>query len=215
MPAGTAEGAVAVSYDKTANAIALVQLRSETDFGAKCPDFVNLVNELAALVASEGEDAVDQRKDAIDDLKITLKENIQLGEVVRFEAAPGQRARLLPARAERPRRQRRARRAVEGGDQQLAHDIAVHIAFGKPSYLSRDDVPGRGGRGRAGHPGDRDPQRGQARAGAAQDRRGQAQRLVQAGAREACCSSSPTPRTTSRPCRRCSATPRSCASPRS
>ena len=76
-------------HDQTANAIALVQLRSETDFGAKSPDFVNLVNELAALVASEGEEAVDQRKSAIEDLNIAIKENVQLGEVVRFQAAPG------------------------------------------------------------------------------------------------------------------------------
>ncbi len=105
------EGAVAVSSDTNQDAIALVQLRSETDFGAKSPDFVNLANDLAALVASEGEDAVDQRKAAIEDLNISLKENVQLGEVVRFQAAPGQCPRLLPARAERPRRQRRHRRA--------------------------------------------------------------------------------------------------------
>src|ERR1019366_3622117 len=29
---------------------------------------------------------------------------------------------------------------MEGGTTALAHDIAVHIAFGKPGYLSRDDV---------------------------------------------------------------------------
>jgi hypothetical protein len=28
-----------------------------------------------------------------------------------------------------------------GGDQELAHEIAVHIAFAKPKYLSRDEVP--------------------------------------------------------------------------
>ena len=50
---------------------------------------MNLVNELAALVASDGEDAVDQRKAAIEDLNIAIKENVQLGEVVRFQAAPG------------------------------------------------------------------------------------------------------------------------------
>ena len=83
------EGAVAVSSDTNQDAIALVQLRSETDFGAKSPDFVNLANDLAALVASEGEDAVDQRKAAIEDLNISLKENVQLGEVIRFQAAPG------------------------------------------------------------------------------------------------------------------------------
>ena len=30
---------------------------------------------------------------------------------------------------------------LAGGTPQLAHDIAVHIAFARPKYLSRDDVP--------------------------------------------------------------------------
>jgi elongation factor Ts len=30
---------------------------------------------------------------------------------------------------------------VSGGTAQLAHDVAVHIAFARPKYLSRDDVP--------------------------------------------------------------------------
>ena len=30
---------------------------------------------------------------------------------------------------------------IEGGTDELAHDIAVHIAFTKPTYLSRDEVP--------------------------------------------------------------------------
>jgi elongation factor Ts len=30
---------------------------------------------------------------------------------------------------------------IEGGDEELAHNLAVHIAFTKPTYLSRDDVP--------------------------------------------------------------------------
>jgi elongation factor Ts len=136
----TQEGAVAVSYDKEANAIAMVQLRSETDFGAKSPDFVNLVNELAALVASEGEDAVQQRKAAIEDLNIVIKENVQLGEVIRFEAAPGN---LLDSylHVQNDRGVNGVIVELAGGDQQLAHDVAVHIAFGKPKYLRRDDVP--------------------------------------------------------------------------
>lgn len=134
------EGAVAVSYDKAANAIALVQLRSETDFGAKSPDFVNLVNELAALVAAEGEEAVDQRKSAIEDLNIVTKENVQLGEVVRFQAAPGN---VLDSylHVQNDRGVNGVIIELSGGDQQLAHDLAVHIAFGKPKYLRREDVP--------------------------------------------------------------------------
>ena len=30
---------------------------------------------------------------------------------------------------------------IRGGDEELAHNIAVHIAFTQPAYLSRDDVP--------------------------------------------------------------------------
>src|SRR5689334_16378466 len=45
-----AEGAVAVSITPTGAAI--VELKCETDFVAKNADFVNLVNELANLVAS-------------------------------------------------------------------------------------------------------------------------------------------------------------------
>lgn len=134
------EGAVAVSYDAPANAIALVQLRSETDFVAKNPEFVNLANELAALVAAEGEDAPAQRKAAIEDLNIVMKENVQLGEVHRFQAAAGN---LLDSylHVQNDRGVNGVIIEVSGGDQQLAHDLAVHIAFGKPKYLRREDVP--------------------------------------------------------------------------
>jgi elongation factor Ts len=30
---------------------------------------------------------------------------------------------------------------VEGGTTEQAHDVAVHIAFGRPAYLHREDVP--------------------------------------------------------------------------
>lgn len=134
------EGAVAVAYDRGANAIALVQLRSETDFGAKSPDFVNLVNELAALVAADGEDAVSQRKEAIEDLNIVTKENVQLGEVARFQAVSGN---VLGSylHVQNDRGVNGVIVEVSGGDEELAHDIAVHIAFGKPRYLRREDVP--------------------------------------------------------------------------
>jgi elongation factor Ts len=30
---------------------------------------------------------------------------------------------------------------LAGGTDQLAHDVAVHVAFARPKYLSRDEVP--------------------------------------------------------------------------
>jgi len=136
----TEEGAVAISSDAAQDAIALVQLRSETDFGAKSPDFVNLADDLAALVASDGEEAVDQRKAAIEDLNIALKENVQLGEVVRFQAAPGH---VLGSylHVQNDRGVNGVIVELNGGTPELAHDIAVHIAFGRPKYLRREDVP--------------------------------------------------------------------------
>jgi elongation factor Ts len=132
------EGAVAVAV--AGDAAALVELKSETDFVAKSPQFVNLVNELAAEVAADGEGVVDTRKDVIDDLKLTLKENIQIGRVVRFVAGAGH---VLDTylHVQNGRGVNGILVELEGGSAELAHDVAVHIAFGKPSVLSRDEVP--------------------------------------------------------------------------
>jgi elongation factor Ts len=132
------EGAVAVAL--AGNAAALVQLRSETDFVAKSPQFVEMVTGLAQLVAERGEAAAAERAEAIDDLKVTLKENIELGRVVRFEAAPGN---VLDTylHVQNGRGVNGILVELAGGTQELAHDIAVHIAFGKPGALTRDEVP--------------------------------------------------------------------------
>ena len=132
------QGAVAVA--RSGNAAALVELKCETDFVAKSPDFVSLVNDLVQLVADEGEEAVKERVDAVDDLKVTLKENIELGRVVRFEAADGN-ALDTYLHVQSGRGVNGVLVEVAGGSQELAHDIAVHAAFGKPQYVSRDEVP--------------------------------------------------------------------------
>jgi len=133
-----AEGAVALALGE--GSAALVQLRSETDFVAKSPQFVQLAQELAHLVAAEGETAVESRKDAIDDLKVTLKENIELGTVVRFQTGAGN---VLEGYLHEQNGRGVNGILVElaGGTPQLAHDVAVHIAFGRPRHLSRDEVP--------------------------------------------------------------------------
>jgi len=132
------EGAVAVGH---ADGVAsIVQLRSETDFVAKSEQFVALVTSLADLVAAKDESAIDERSDEIDNLKITLKENISVGEVVRIEAPAGgvvdwylhlQAGRGVNAVVV----------ALDGGSVELAHDIAAHIAFARPTHITRDEVP--------------------------------------------------------------------------
>jgi len=133
-----AEGAVAVAT--VGEAAALVQLRSETDFVAKSPQFVALADELARLVAEKGEEAVTARQAEIDGLKVTLKENIELGRVVRFQAAAGN---VLDTylHVQNGRGVNGILVELAGGDRDLAHDIAVHIAFGRPGVLTREQVP--------------------------------------------------------------------------
>ena len=47
------------------------------------------MQDLAELVVAKGTDAVAELADELDDLKIAKKENIEVGTVVRFEAADG------------------------------------------------------------------------------------------------------------------------------
>jgi len=122
------------------NVGAIVKLKSETDFVAGSDQFKAEADTLAKLVLAEGEDAVSQRATQLEDLKITLKERIELGEVVRFEAAPGN---VLDSylHIQGGRGVNAVLVEMANASQSLAHDIAVHIAFARPKYLSRDDVP--------------------------------------------------------------------------
>lgn len=137
---GGSQGAVAAAYVPATGVATLVQLKSETDFVAKSPPFIQLATALAAAVAEDGEGAVESRKDAIDDLRVTLKEDIQLGRVVRFVAAPGNVLETY-LHMQSGRGVNGVLVEIAGGDAELAHDVAVHIAFGKPTYLSRHEVP--------------------------------------------------------------------------
>jgi elongation factor Ts len=132
------EGAVAVG--RQGDAVSLVELKSETDFVAKSPQFVGLLDQLATAVAAEGEGAVDGFKDALDDLRLTLKENISVGQVARFVATDGQVLDTY-VHQQNGRGVNAILVQLQGGNPELAHDLAVHIAFGKPSVLSRDEVP--------------------------------------------------------------------------
>src|SRR3954471_24280342 len=110
------------------NVSAFVELKCETDFTAKSEAFVALVQRLADSVLANSEGAVDSHKDEVDDLKITTKENIEVGKVTRIEAQPGG---VLDAYLHR--QEGRGVNAViielSGGTLELAHDIAVHAAF--------------------------------------------------------------------------------------
>lgn len=132
------QGTVAVAQE--GHVAAIVELKCETDFVAKSDQFTSLVQEIATLVAVQGEDAAGQKADAIDDLKVTLKENIELGQVVRVEAGAGH---VIDSYVHRQDGRGVNGVIVEltGGSPEVAHDVAVHVAFTKPSAIRREDVP--------------------------------------------------------------------------
>lgn len=135
------QGAVAVVVQGDHTPVgAIAMLECETDFVAKSPDFVSLVEEIANELAVGGEGVLAQFSDRIENLAVILKENIALGRTVRFEAPQGaiigsylhlQNGRGVNA----------VLVEVTGADDALAHEIALHIAFARPEYLSREDVP--------------------------------------------------------------------------
>jgi elongation factor Ts len=132
------QGAVALAV--SGRNAAIVELRCETDFVAKAETFVNLTDELAQLVAEKGEQATADRADDIDELKTTLKENISVGQVVRFEMGEdsivGTYLHMQSGRGVNA-----VLVEMRGGSDELAHDVAVHVAFARPLYLRREDVP--------------------------------------------------------------------------
>lgn len=129
------EGLIVVAQNDSA--AALVHLKSETDFAAKSEQFIGLANDLAELVLNKGPEAISEKDAEIEDLKLTVKENIDFGPVVKYDMPSGAaidayihgggKAGVLIE--------------AEGVDASLLHEIAMHIAFAKPTYLSRDEVP--------------------------------------------------------------------------
>jgi elongation factor Ts len=132
------QGVVTLKIDGDVGVI--VELKCETDFVAGSDQFKAEAAALVDLVLAKGTAAVAERQAELEELKITLKEKIELGEVVRIEAAPGN----VLDRYEHIQGGRGVNGVlveVAGGSAELAHDIAVHIAFARPKYLRRDDVP--------------------------------------------------------------------------
>lgn len=132
------QGVVALAVE--GNVGAIVKLKCETDFVAGSELFKAEADTLARLVIAKGEAAVSERSSELETLKITLKEKIELGEVVRIEAAAGN---VLESYVHNQggRGVNCVLVEMSGAGTELAHDIAVHIAFARPKYLTRDDVP--------------------------------------------------------------------------
>ncbi len=130
------QGVVAVAT--TAESAAIVELKCETDFVAKSDEFIGVAQQLADAVASGG--SVEDHKERVDDLKVKLKENIDVGRVERVEIGVGQAVDTYLHKQE-GRGVNGVIVVLDGGDVALAHEVAVSAAFSKPKYLVRTEVP--------------------------------------------------------------------------
>ena len=132
------EGAVALVANGTS--AALVHLKCETDFSAKSAAFIALVGDMANAVLADGEGAADGFTGALEDLKLTVKENIEVGLATLVEAADGNTLDTY-LHVQDGRGVNGVIVEGAGVDAESLHQVALHIAFAKPTALSREEIP--------------------------------------------------------------------------
>jgi elongation factor Ts len=136
------QGTIGLAVD--GNVGALVEVKCETDFTAASDRFKGFVDDLAALVLAKGEGAVAEKATELEDLKVLLKEGIDIGTVARIEAASGNvLGSYLHIQGEGDKRRGINGVLVElsGATEEQAREVALHVSFAKPRYLTREEVP--------------------------------------------------------------------------
>ena len=197
------EGAVAVVVHGGAQPVgAIATLECETDFVAKSPEFVSLVEEIADELAVNGEEALAGYAGADRESRAGLEGEHRPRPDGALRGARAARHRQLPAPPERPRRERRARRA-------LRRRRVARARHRRPHRVRSSGVPPP--RGRARRSTSRTSARRRTRSPATRaSRRPPSTRSsragFRAGTRSGSSSTSPTSGTRSRPSGSCSAT---------
>lgn len=134
-----AEGVIGTSLSADGRLGALVELNCETDFVARNADFLAFAADLAALVAARNPadpaalsalEGVEPRRQA---LVQKIGENISIRRFERL-AAQGRLAQYVHGG--------RIGVLVDyEGAEQAGKDVAMHLSFAKPAYLTRAEVP--------------------------------------------------------------------------
>jgi elongation factor Ts len=139
-----AEGKIIMAANDDGSQAVMVEVNCETDFVAKDDSFNAFAEAVAAKALELGGDDVatlmaseingETIEHARQALVAKIGENIQVRRVVRVDAdgslgqyVHGGRIGVIVD--------------LEGGDAELAKDLAMHVAALSPAYVSRDDVP--------------------------------------------------------------------------
>jgi len=137
-----AEGTVQI--ERSGNDAALVEVNCETDFVARSDDFQAFARDVAAtalkgvpsslealLELRHGALSLDERRRA---LIAKIGENIAVRRFVRVSSPGALGTYIHGARIG-------SVVALQGGDDSLARDIAMHVAAANPAYIDAGDVP--------------------------------------------------------------------------
>ncbi len=136
-----AEGAVV--HATRGNQAVLVEINSETDFVAKDENFRRFADEVAeAAIEANDVDALNQAtlsngqtvEDTRQQLVAKLGENIQVRRMARMESDGALGAYIHGGRIG-------VLVGLEGGEEELARDIAMHVAALNPAFRDVEDVP--------------------------------------------------------------------------
>ena len=127
----TTDGAVTVKSNESKSII--VSLHCETDFVSRNEDFTNLLEKLSSDALSNGVDKMkEEAKGMIDPVIQKTGENIELGEVYEVSG---------PVVGSYVHNNKQAVVvSLEGGNTELAKDIAMHIAAMKPEYMNPSEI---------------------------------------------------------------------------
>lgn len=125
-----------IAFAEEGNKIAVVELYCETDFVARNEDFIASADALAQKLLTV--DKADFESWAQDEIKnnliVKVGENLQLGN---FEVIEGG----VVGSYLHINKKVASVVVLSGGDDELAHSIAMQIAAMNPLYLSPEDVP--------------------------------------------------------------------------
>lgn len=140
----TADGVVAIYIDEPGKIGAIVELNSETDFVAKNADFIAFANDIAKLVAENKPadvaalSALSLNGSTVDEVRKGLigkiGENISIRRFQIIEGK-GKLSTYIHGGAKIG-----VIVDVVGGNDEVAHDVAMHIAASKPKALDKDGV---------------------------------------------------------------------------
>ena len=139
-----AEGKVILASNENNTEAVMVEVNSETDFAAKDANFLAFAKAVAGNALAEGSTDIEALMTTDMDgasvevarqaLIAKIGENIQVRRIARMSSNDNIGAYVHGGRIG-------VLVEIEGGNDEVAHDVAMHIAALNPAYIDVDDVP--------------------------------------------------------------------------